>query len=386
MPFIFALGPGEPGVNPGDSRWPAPLPVSRHAFGPSPAGGDFDARVTYGDYFRAVQRFLVRDDLALLRGAIARRAGRDVAPADVSSVGVYLLKHGAFYHPSYIKVNALGRCWSFVLNVAVSAHGRKLVAREFENLDRLNRELGAGFWPPVFGKGSAQTDGGLMLPMFLGQWLEGFYEFHLTPGTDSDHRRVVLWNHDRGHQILTNWQARQLLCQAARILAYAYNPLTFEAISDWHHAAGDFVANPCEGGLDLRLITVRRYGPITAFREPDVAAVLEALLIYLVDISLKLRLDRLDGTGRMACHPPETIPAICRGFLEGLQAAAVRRDLPDDFAGTVRRFLALHTATQISPVAHEVLAKYAPASDERIVLDDIVDEHVAHLAGTLTAF
>jgi len=381
--FTFGLSPSEPAIESDSDLWSAPLPASRHAFGRRFRDRDFDAEVTYGDYFSAARDFLAQNDSALLCSAVGQLLDRSVCAADVERVSVYLVKHGAFYHPAYIKVQACDRWWPFVLNVAVSTAGQEILDSEYQNLARLNRELKASLWPLVFGHGCGRTDTDRQLPMFLGQWLEGFHEFHLTAASGQAHTRVVLWDLDRGPRILTRLQVQELLRQSAFILAYAYNPLTFEAILNWHHAAGDFVVHPAEGGLSVRLISVRKYAPLIDLAEPDVGALLEALLIYLVDISLRLRVDRLDGTNQMACHPPDVIPPICRGFLQGLESAAALRGLPEDFARTVKQFLALHGAADLIPIAHSVLTKYSSDADEGPLLQAAVEEHASELAGSL---
>lgn len=382
-PFKFGLGPDQPAVTEKSDIWSAPLPAGRQAFGPSPETGDFNARVTYGDYFSAARRFLEHDHFDLLCRAVGELMGGPVDAGDVTGIGVFLMKHGAFYHPSCIKVQACGRTWHFVLNVAASSHGRKIIEREFQNLTRLHRQLHGPFWPRVFGQGCGRTDSGLDLPMFLGQWLEGFYEFHLTGAEDDDHTRVVVWDVDKGNRMLTDPQVREVLRQAAFILAYAYNPLTFEAICDWHHGAGDFVVNPDENPPAVRLITVRRYAPVIDLAEPDVAALLEALMFYLVDISLRLRLDRLDGTGKLACHSPDVIPDICRGFIQGLDSAAAGRGLPDDFGVTAKRWFALHREPDLMPLARSVVVKYPPDAEERPLLEAAIETHVSRLTAAL---
>ena len=128
--FTFGLSPSEPAIEPHSDLWSTPLPVSRHAFGRSARDGDFDARVTYRDYFSATHDFLVQHDSALLCNAVGQCMGRPVCAADVERVAVYLVKHGAYYHPSFIKVLACGRWWSFVLNVALSTAGQKILDQE----------------------------------------------------------------------------------------------------------------------------------------------------------------------------------------------------------------------------------------------------------------
>jgi hypothetical protein len=116
---------------------------------------------------------------------------------------------------------------------------------------------------------------------------------------------------------------------------------------------------------------------------PDVAAVLDALLVYLVDISLRLRADRSDGAGPVVCHPPQVVPAICLGFLQGIQAGAARHGLPEDFIQMVRPFFALHDETALVAIVDAILAKYAPTDDARHLLQTDAQAHAAVLAQVL---
>jgi len=382
IPFIFGLGPHEPPVTKTSELWSAPLPVNRRAFGLTPAGDAFDAHLTYGDYFSAARDFLEQDNADALCRAVGRLAGL-VGPADVSRVAVYLVKHGAFYHPAWIQAKACDRWWAMVLNVAVSANGRAILEQEFENLERLNREMTAPYWPRVFCRGCGRTPGGKRLPMFLGEWLDGFNEFHLSADAGDGPARLVVWDDDQGKRNLTAFQVQELLRQAALILAYAYNPLTLEAVLDWHHAAGDFVVNLDGVGLGVRLISARRYAPMAEIGQLSVADILDALLVYLVDISLRLRVDRSDGIGHAVCHPPQVMPAICLGFLQGIQAAAARRGLPEDFIQTVRRYFALHDEQALLSMVDAILVKYAPDNEMRPLLQSNARDHASALAQAL---
>jgi hypothetical protein len=383
IPFIFGLGPQEPPVTNASGLWSAPLPVNRRAFGRSPDGDAFDAHITFGDYFSAARDFLEQDQAAALCRAVGRLSGLRVGPADVSRVAVYLVKHGAIYHPAWVQAKVCDRWWAMVLNVAVSANGRTILAQEFENLERLNREMTAPYWPRVFSRGCGRTPAGKQLPMFLGQWLEGFHEFHLSAGAGDDPARLVVWDDDQGKRNLTVFQVEELLRQAALILAYAYNPFTLEAVLDWHHAAGDFVVNLDGVGLGVRLISVRRYAPMAAIEQPNVADILDALLVYLVDISLRLRVDRSDGIGHAVCHPPRVMPAICLGFLQGIQAAAARRGLPEDFITTVRRFFALHDEQALLSMIDALLMKHSPDDEAHALLKAGAGDHASALARAL---
>ncbi len=337
----------------------------------------------YGDYFCAARDFLVKDQCALVRGAVAQITGQHVPPAGLRQVSVYLVKYGAFYHPGYVVVEVGRRRHPFVLNVAVSAKGRRMIAREYQVLSQLDERLDAAYWPRVFGFGEGLDSDGRPIPMFLGQWLEGFHEFHLS-GEPAEQRHTVVWDTQHGHRTLTRDQVGACLRQAACILTHAYNPLTFEAIRHWHHAAGDFVVALDNEGVTVRLITAREYAPIIAIADPDIAAVLDGLLVFLLEISLKLRLDRLEGIGRIVCHDVEMVAAICEGFFQGLASAAPVHGLPGDFVGAVREFIAMHDLEQLGSIASSVLKNISVEAGERDLLAHNLNRHLSLLRNNVT--
>ena len=380
--FTFALSPEGPSLTARSDLWTAPVPGSRHAVGRSPEVRSPASAMTYGDYFTAARQFLSLDRCRLLRDAVGKTAGRVVAPGELRQVSVCLVKYGAFYHPAYVVAQVGGSTFPFVLNVAVSSNGRQMIAGEYRSLTCLNTRFGTSFWPRVFGLGEGRDLDSRSVPMFLGQWLEGYYEFHLS-GETPDQRRVVMWDSVRGHRLLSREQVSSCLGLAARILTHAYNPLTFEAIRHWHPAAGDFVAATDEKEIGVKLITVRDYAPIIEHRQPDIAAMLEGLLLYLMEISLKLRLDRLDGVGRIVCHSRQVVPAICDGFFQGVASAAPYYDLPGDFDATVREFIALHDHEQLRSVASVIVRNSVAGEGERDLLKRKMKRHLAALASAI---
>lgn len=383
IPFVFGLGPHEAAISDSSLLWSQPLPLHRDAFSQAGGHGDTGPRLSFGDYFSAARSFLARNDAALLRSAVGQCTGQRVAPEDLDQVAVFLVKHGAFYHPAYIEVSAYDQRLPFVLNVAASMQGRRYLNREHQSLARLNEALAEPFWPQVYGHGYGLYGNGRQLPMFLGQWLTGFYEFHMTSGASSAPYQVVVWDTDQGHRILTPLQVQEVARQTAFILAYAFHPLTFEAVLNWHHAAGDFVLKLTEEGLKVGLITVRHYAPMLAQSDPDLATVLDGVLLYLVMISMRLRLDRLDGTGAMVCFSDDVVPAICRGFFEGITQGCKARGLPADLADAIGRFLCLHTEAELIPTARTVITGYPERSDERPLLQEICETHASALAAAL---
>jgi hypothetical protein len=175
--------------------------------------------------------------------------------------------------------------------------------------------------------------------MFLCQWLTGFHEFHLSRRADGDLGTVV-WAAEGVNFFLSPERARRLYREVARLLARHYDSSTFEQIFPWHHAAGDFVVRPDADDFAVRLVTVRQYAPMFSVRPegPELPtgspagsvlasgpeangaseAELEGLLLFLANLSLRNRLDRLDGVGDVVVADPWVIEASLEGALAGL--------------------------------------------------------------------
>ena len=98
--------------------------------------------------------------------------------------------------------------------------------------------------------------------MFLGEWFEGYNEFHISLDPADEKHKIIVWDHEHGNYFLSTDQTKALYRQAAKILTCYYNVETFEQISSWHHAAGDFVLKCQNDEIDLKLITVRQYRPM----------------------------------------------------------------------------------------------------------------------------
>ena len=97
-----------------------------------------------------------------------------------------------------------------------------------------------------------------------------------------------------------------------------YNLCSFEQISSWHHAAGDFILAICGNRLDMRLISVRQYASIIDNTRSDPEFLIHALLLFLLDLSLRMRVDRIDGTGELIWADDRAVAGTVNGFFDGL--------------------------------------------------------------------
>lgn len=319
--FHFFISGEEEEVFLGSRLWELPLSGIR-----SGREGDFlsgsasqGSKITVGDYFLASCEVLSGKEFLILRTGLGSFFSRPVSKADIAGVSVFLEKHGAFYHPLKIRVELKNfQTCLFVLNGAVSGPGLSLIETEYSLLSRLNKIFSKSYLPRVFGLDILETQKGRM-GFILGEWFQDYREFHVTDGNDQ--RQIVIWESDGSCRYLSKKTALPIYQEAARILTYYYHIETFEQIYPWHHAAGDFIVREAGGQFHVRLITVRGYSPLTEFGSDEADKknhILPSLLVFFFNLSLRMRLDRLDGTGEAVMLGDGVIKATVAGFLDAL--------------------------------------------------------------------
>ncbi|MCU0540088.1 MAG: hypothetical protein MUF46_09425 [Desulfobacterales bacterium] len=366
--FAYFIETESEPVGPGHPAWERDLPGSRQC---RPCAGRPTGAIpfTVGAYFQAAREFL-------------EAAGTIPASAPIH---IFLAKHGAFYHPARVAAEISGRRVEYVLNVALSDAGRDLIHREFKTLQRLRQEFHPAWIPAVFACGEAAGAGGTPVAMFLGEWLTGFHEFHLTLRGDSGETAILLWDSDGGNRYLSREEARRIYAGAARILTHYFNLLTGECINSWHHAAGDFVANPAAEGPAVRLITVRDYRPLRRrpAAAPTVAELMESLLLFFLNLSIRMRLDRWDGVGEVAWSGPIAVEGCLDGFLEALAAKPDPPGVPVPLDLLFRHYLLSLNPGYLLEVCRGLLTLFHPAAPDLPVASARLEEHVALLTDSL---
>lgn len=374
--FLYFLETGAQPLAPDGPLWHASLPSSRRfAPGdPPPAGG---AAVTVGGYFQAVRAFLEGEGAGALGRLIDAEACRGPGPLEFR---LHLAKHGAFYHPCRVAV--AGR--ELVVNVAVSTEGRALLEREVAVLDRLARMGPPCFVPEVYARGELPLKSGATARMFLAPWFSGYHEFHLT--RRGGRQGMVVWDPEAGDRLLAPARQTALYRRAAFILTRYYDPATAAGIAAWHHAAGDFVVRlDSAGGLDARLVSAREYRPL--FRRANLCGpkeVLEGLLVFLVNLTLRMRLDRLDGTGELAWAGEAAVAGALAGFRDALAEKPPLPDLPAPLELLFRHYLLACGREELREIgAAVVAAAFRPGSAEQGLAAAFLDEHADRLAAAV---
>ncbi len=337
---------------------------------------DIGLSVTYGEYFEAAITFLEENNQKVLREAISQQSRKNVSLDQTKAGNIYLEKHGEFYHPSRVELVFPEEKIQFVLNIAVSEAGRTIIDQEYSILKRLYRESQSPYTPAVYGKGSVKTDHGI-LSMFIGQWFEGFHEFHLSE-ISSKKRKIVVWDMVHGNQCLSDRQTKELYHKAALILTSYYHPITFEHIFPWHHAAGDFVVRLRDTKVDLRLITVRGYSSLDAGNvDPNLQTIMEKMLVFFLILSIQMRIDRLDGVKEIVWAEDFSVIEILNGFFAGLEKLPLDRTRGIPLAECFEYYLFSMDDMDLLKFTEGIVDVYHIMSEERRIIQKNLKEHVA---------
>jgi len=388
--FSFYISHSREPVTEESPIWSEPIPLRLDTLikheGPAQPGGD---TLSHAAYFRAARSFLEANGFEALTRAASRQLDRYVKASDIGEIRICLEKHGEFYHPSRIEtvVNQYKLC--FVLNVAATETGRRFIEREYHLLDRLNKERPVHYLPQVYGLGRIAESHGPNFAMFLGQWFEGFYEFHISLDPVDHIPKIRVWDETRDWFFLSVEQSQTLYAKASHILTAYYDLQSFEQIFEWHHAAGDFIVKIENEKLKLRLVTIRRYAALfenqhrnqTADSDPQ--RILQALLIFFLNLSIHMRLDRFDGIGEMVWSNPVAVEATLIGFLEALSMKPDVPSLPDSPLACFTAFLASCTRQDLLDLSEALVDRFNPQMPGLTVVKTHLHEHVASLYGAI---
>jgi len=385
--FSYFLYSNTTPIDQSHAVWPQPLPMTRYFSGEK--GG---ISISHGDYFLALRRFIENDDVDLICRALQVRLDKKVKPADIREIRICLAKHGEFYHPARLEVSVWQQSAGFVLNVAVSDNGIQTLHEEYHSLKRLNDEFTPSFIPRVYGLGEIETAGRRKIPLFLGDWLEGYHEFHITGDPAGDAANIRVWDGDANRALLSADHQADIYRQAARILTYYYNVESLEQIFAFHHAAGDFVVRIENNVVDLKLITVRRYASLLRNQNDrdnssaDVETILQALLLFFLGLSIRMRLDRIDGVGDIVWADRLAVAATLEGFFEGLILKPKIPSLPDTIDRCFAYFLSRCSSEDIGDLCRSMVQAMDRRDPETAFVRLNLNEHITSLTRSIEQF
>ena len=208
------------------------------------------------------------------------------------------------------------------VSTAVSANGKAWLKHEFDLLKFLNSTFALPHLPAPYFEGDVKVRsdyGNESMSMFLTEWFENYHEWHLSTDEKGDKQGICVWDLKNGHWFTSKEQGFEIFRQASKILTLYYGTRDFNQVYPWHHAAGDFIVRSKDGIIDVKLTTARKYEPIMLFSSKDTIDPVVALTYFFLNLSIRMRLDRLDGVGARAWAGGFSVDALIRGFFDGLR-------------------------------------------------------------------
>jgi hypothetical protein len=343
--------------------------------------------LTLHDYFGALQKFILSDDGKHLHAALAKLKlqGRKKR-ADISEVLIRSEKHGAFYHIASIEFAGLEKKEKVAITIALAGAAKASLKEEFLLMQQL-ASMNPDFLPRLFCREAVTwpTDSGTEeFYMVLGEWLDDFHEWHLSVNPATKKQQIQLWDYNKNYRFLSDAESFELLRQVSYILTCYYDPNSFCQIYPWHHGAGDFVVKAKAGTISVKLITVRQYEPLVHFEQADEPDRLVAAIHFLLNLSLRIRLDRLDGVGEPAWLGDVAVHAAVEGFFSGLDAASKSKSFSTIPIGDLLEILRSFDALEVRDMYESLLEIYADEDqdDLRLIKKKLTD-HAAELHETL---
>jgi len=172
--------------------------------------------ITIGDYLSACKNFLILDDYHHLKLGLKFALKKAITTNQLKRIDLYLEKHGAFYHPVKLVVSTIfGQMATLVLNGAVSDKGLAIIEKEYSILADLYHKSESSYLPAVFGKDILTGPKG-KTGFFLGEWFDGFKEFHATGIKRS--KQVVVWSGDGTSEYISLAESLPVYQKISKIL------------------------------------------------------------------------------------------------------------------------------------------------------------------------
>lgn len=274
---------------------------------------------TLADYFSSVANFFFQ---WATQGLLPEQC-QAMLSTKQSKISIVSDKIGALYHVARIQISNGQTALNLAMNSALSEAGKSCLFNDYQMLTNLQSTCSGPFLPRpyAFTGGSDSPCPQDTFSHMLVEWFDDFHEWHCTHSPDTRRPRISLWDRKKGSVLLNADQTYQIYYSAAAILTGLFNFESRYAVWDWHHAAGDFIVRHRGANIDIRLITVRNLRP-SPFRpvseKSQTPPLIFDLLLFLVDLSFRMRLDKLDGVGETVWLGEDAVEAVLSGFFATL--------------------------------------------------------------------
>ena len=209
------------------------------------------------------------------------------------------------------------------LSTAVSETGKEWLADEYKILIFLNTSLKLPYLPEIYFRGEVAAPAGRKktgtLAMFLGEWFENYHEWHISIDEHNKNQKICIWDRQNGNRYASGQETFEIFRQASKILTLYYDADNFSQIYPWHHAAGDFIVKTEENKIEVRLTTTRKYQSIMDYLVQGSVNPMIAVVYFFLNLTVRIRLDKLDGVGETIWAGDFAVDAATEGFFEALR-------------------------------------------------------------------
>jgi len=110
--------------------------------------------------------------------------------------------------------------------------------------------------------------------------------------------------------------------------------------------------------------------------DPNLQSILEALLVFFFTLSIRMRIDRLDGVKEIVWADDFSVLETLNGFLEGLEGMPLEKTREIPLAECFEFYLLSLDEQDLLRVAGEVVDHYHPHAPERKVIQKNLEAHV----------
>jgi hypothetical protein len=342
--------------------------------------------MTLGDFFHTVGHFILGKAGPFLISVLSQSWGRDVTLHDIDSIIIRYEKYGTLYQIASAEVISGSWKAKFAVSVALTPTARENIKLEYNLLSYINTRTGFSYLPRAFCINSEdiEKDGQVdTIVLTLAEWFEGYHEWHFSKD-DGGRDTIVIWDTGRGNRPASDQEAYTIITEASKILTLYYDVDTSERIIPWHHGAGDFIVSTSAGAVDVRLVTARGYEPFTSADAGETIDPARGLLLFLLELTTKMRLDKLEGVGDTTWAGGAFVTAAVEGFFQAMKTKESQNQCGlikvEDFMDSVKAL----SQDEIGQIIRSQLDEYQTRdTSDYSVIKAHLEEHAQDLANAL---
>ena len=335
------------------------------------------------DYFESIKELLLANNAKILTDVIAEMLGIKLTPERIAAVDIRCEKVGTLYHVASLTVRCEGGPLKLCVTTAINDEAIRCLEREASYLVFLADTYHLTCLPKVFYKGEVvrhTSKRDATLSHSVQEWFEDYHEWHLSLD-DSGRQRITLWDMAKGYRTFSLGEGAEIHQQAARILTLCYDFRTGRQINPWSHAAGDFVVKVGERNFSVRLTTVRGYEALPLSREERSFAPLIHISYFFLNLTVRMRLDRLNGVGSVLWAESSVLHPVVSGFFEALSSKEVRDRYPAGAMDKIRQLLRSYTEDEIRTFLLSLSALFS--GEEKAAVEKHLEGHTRDLVQTM---